>query len=264
MSIYDNVIAGYKIAGTRKSKSEFDDIVERSLRGANLWEEVKQRLEPPGRRPVRRPAAAAVHRPGDRRRAAGAADGRAVLGARPDLDAGHRGPDQRTQEQLHDRHRHPQHAAGRPGLGPHRLLQPRPASASPAGWSSTTTPRRSSPTPPRRPPRTTFPADSADPRGTSTVADAMPVGAAASAPKPGVPGTPSAIAANLTGHGPDSPALATLPARAEGLLTRAQIAQVAQRIGGANATVVSPPTFSPVSRKTTRRPTDTAWSAYRS
>jgi phosphate transport system ATP-binding protein len=48
MSIYDNVVAGYKIAGTRKSKSEMDDIVERSLRGANLWEEVKQRLGRPG------------------------------------------------------------------------------------------------------------------------------------------------------------------------------------------------------------------------
>ena len=48
MSIYDNVIAGYKIAGTRKSKNDFDDIVERSLRGANLWEEVKQRLNRPG------------------------------------------------------------------------------------------------------------------------------------------------------------------------------------------------------------------------
>ena len=48
MSIYDNVIAGYKIAGTRKSRNEFDDIVERSLRGANLWEEVKQRLPRPG------------------------------------------------------------------------------------------------------------------------------------------------------------------------------------------------------------------------
>jgi phosphate transport system ATP-binding protein len=48
MSIYDNVIAGYKIAGTRKSKTAFDDIVERSLRGANLWEEVKQRLNRPG------------------------------------------------------------------------------------------------------------------------------------------------------------------------------------------------------------------------
>ena len=48
MSIYDNVIAGYKIAGTRKSKKDMDDIVERSLRGANLWEEVKQRLTRPG------------------------------------------------------------------------------------------------------------------------------------------------------------------------------------------------------------------------
>ncbi|GAA2018127.1 phosphate ABC transporter ATP-binding protein [Nakamurella flavida] len=48
MSIYDNVIAGYKIAGTRKNKRELDDIVERSLVGANLWEEVKQRLNRPG------------------------------------------------------------------------------------------------------------------------------------------------------------------------------------------------------------------------
>jgi phosphate transport system ATP-binding protein len=48
MTIYDNVIAGYKIAGDRKSRNEFDDIVERSLRGANLWEEVKNRLNRPG------------------------------------------------------------------------------------------------------------------------------------------------------------------------------------------------------------------------
>src|SRR6478735_6404585 len=46
--LYDTVIAGYKIAGTRKSKGELDDIVERSLKGANLWEEVKQRLTRPG------------------------------------------------------------------------------------------------------------------------------------------------------------------------------------------------------------------------
>ena len=48
MSIYDNVIAGYKLAGSKKSKKEYDDIVERSLRGANLWEEVKTRLNRPG------------------------------------------------------------------------------------------------------------------------------------------------------------------------------------------------------------------------
>ena len=48
MSIYDNVIAGYKLAGSKKSKKQYDDIVERSLRGANLWEEVKTRLDRPG------------------------------------------------------------------------------------------------------------------------------------------------------------------------------------------------------------------------
>ncbi|MEO5831985.1 MAG: phosphate ABC transporter ATP-binding protein PstB [Nakamurella sp.] len=48
MSIYDNVVAGYKLAGSKKSKKEYDDIVERSLRGSNLWEEVKTRLNRPG------------------------------------------------------------------------------------------------------------------------------------------------------------------------------------------------------------------------
>jgi phosphate transport system ATP-binding protein len=47
MSIYDNVVAGLKLAGRRK-KSEMDEVVERSLRGANLWEEVKDRLARPG------------------------------------------------------------------------------------------------------------------------------------------------------------------------------------------------------------------------
>ncbi len=48
MSIYDNVIAGMKLNNKRASKAEFDDTVERSLRGANLWNEVKDRLEKPG------------------------------------------------------------------------------------------------------------------------------------------------------------------------------------------------------------------------
>src|SRR3978361_1966901 len=52
MSIYDNVIAGYKIAGTRKSKSDLDDIVERSLKGANLWGGVKKRTHRSGARRV--------------------------------------------------------------------------------------------------------------------------------------------------------------------------------------------------------------------
>ena len=44
MSIYDNVAAGLKLNRARLKKYELDDVVERSLRGANLWEEVKDRL----------------------------------------------------------------------------------------------------------------------------------------------------------------------------------------------------------------------------
>jgi phosphate transport system ATP-binding protein len=48
MSIYDNVIAGNKLNAKRMKKSESDAVVEKSLRGANLWEEVKDRLNRPG------------------------------------------------------------------------------------------------------------------------------------------------------------------------------------------------------------------------
>jgi phosphate transport system ATP-binding protein len=47
MSIYDNVAAGLKLNGVRR-KSRLDEIVEESLRGANLWNEVKDRLGKPG------------------------------------------------------------------------------------------------------------------------------------------------------------------------------------------------------------------------
>jgi phosphate transport system ATP-binding protein len=47
MSIYDNVVAGLKLAG-RTRRSETDEVVERSLRAANLWDEVKDRLAKPG------------------------------------------------------------------------------------------------------------------------------------------------------------------------------------------------------------------------
>ena len=46
-SIYENVAYGPRIAGMR-NKSELDDIVEESLRGAALWEEVKDRLKSSG------------------------------------------------------------------------------------------------------------------------------------------------------------------------------------------------------------------------
>jgi phosphate transport system ATP-binding protein len=48
MSIYDNVVAGLKLQSGRFKKAELDDTVEKSLRGANLWEEVKDRLAKPG------------------------------------------------------------------------------------------------------------------------------------------------------------------------------------------------------------------------
>lgn len=48
MSIRDNVLAGFKLNNSRMTKSEADELVERSLIGANLWNEVKDRLEKPG------------------------------------------------------------------------------------------------------------------------------------------------------------------------------------------------------------------------
>ncbi|GAB3439592.1 phosphate ABC transporter ATP-binding protein PstB [Streptomonospora sediminis] len=48
MSIYDNVIAGARLNNQRMSKRRSDEVVERSLRDANLWEEVKDRLHKPG------------------------------------------------------------------------------------------------------------------------------------------------------------------------------------------------------------------------
>jgi phosphate transport system ATP-binding protein len=49
MSIYDNVAYGPRIHGIKK-KTELDEIVEKSLRSANLWEEVKNRLYTPAAR----------------------------------------------------------------------------------------------------------------------------------------------------------------------------------------------------------------------
>ncbi len=47
MSIYDNITYGLKIQGRRK-KRDLDEVVERSLRGAALWDEVKDRLHESG------------------------------------------------------------------------------------------------------------------------------------------------------------------------------------------------------------------------
>jgi phosphate transport system ATP-binding protein len=46
MSIYDNVVAGLKLVGIR-NRALLDEVAERSLRQAALWDEVKDRLKAP-------------------------------------------------------------------------------------------------------------------------------------------------------------------------------------------------------------------------
>lgn len=48
MTIKENVLAGIRLEGAKKSKSELEEIVETSLKSANLWNEVKDRLDRPG------------------------------------------------------------------------------------------------------------------------------------------------------------------------------------------------------------------------
>ena len=66
-SIYDNIAYGPRVNGWKVSS--MDDLVEEALTRAALWDEVKDKLKDSASRAVRRPAAAAVHRPLHRRRA---------------------------------------------------------------------------------------------------------------------------------------------------------------------------------------------------
>ncbi len=47
MSIYDNVVSGLRLSGMKNRKA-LDEAAEKSLVGANLWNEVKDRLKKPG------------------------------------------------------------------------------------------------------------------------------------------------------------------------------------------------------------------------
>ncbi len=89
MSIYDNVASGLKLAGIKVASR--DDIVETQPAPGWAVERGAPAAQGAGRRAVRRPAAAAVHRQGTRGHPRRAPDGRAVLGARPDFDAADRG-----------------------------------------------------------------------------------------------------------------------------------------------------------------------------
>jgi phosphate transport system ATP-binding protein len=48
MSIKENVLAGINLNNKRMPSARKDELAERALRGANLWEEVKNRLDLPG------------------------------------------------------------------------------------------------------------------------------------------------------------------------------------------------------------------------
>ena len=48
MSIYDNVIAGLKLTGSKANRSQKDGLVEECLTKAGLWREVRDRLRQPG------------------------------------------------------------------------------------------------------------------------------------------------------------------------------------------------------------------------
>ena len=115
-SIFDNVAYGLKILGWR-DRAQIAERVEQVLRQAALWDEVKDRLTHSGLRVVGRAAAAAVHCAGDRAAAGCAADGRAVLGARPDRHAEDRGADAGAAARVYDRDRDAQHAAGGARIG---------------------------------------------------------------------------------------------------------------------------------------------------
>ena len=95
MSIFDNVVAGLRLGGIRE-RSVLDEAVERALRQAALWDEVKDQLGKSGVSLSGGQQQRALHRARAGGRARGAPDGRAVLGARSDRHRQDRGADPRA------------------------------------------------------------------------------------------------------------------------------------------------------------------------
>ena len=150
MSVYENVAAGLTLNRRGISKSEKDEVVERSLRGAHLWDEVKDRLDRQGsglsggqqqrlciaRAIAVEPEVLLMDEP------CSALDPVATLAVEDLIE------DLKTP--LHDRDRHPQHAAGGAGQRRHRLLQPRGERQARAPGRDGRRPRRCSPRPSKK------------------------------------------------------------------------------------------------------------------
>ena len=85
MSIYDNIAYGPRTHGMHAQGEAGRDRGANRLRDAAIWDEVKDRLQEERAAAFRRPAAAAVHRPGAGGQAGGAADGRTHQRAGPHL-----------------------------------------------------------------------------------------------------------------------------------------------------------------------------------
>lgn len=111
-SIYENIAYGPRIQGI-KDKKQLDAIVEKSLRQAACWDEMKDRLSKSAlglsggqqqRLCIARTLAADVGHP----------HGRTDIGFGPDFDAENRRPGLRTEGKIYDRHCHTQHAASPP------------------------------------------------------------------------------------------------------------------------------------------------------
>ncbi len=83
-SIYENVAYSPRIHGLATSKGDMDAVVERLLRQAGLWDEVKDRLQESGTALSGGQQQRLCIGQGHRRRSRGDPDGRALLGARSD------------------------------------------------------------------------------------------------------------------------------------------------------------------------------------
>ena len=171
-SIYDNIAYGPRVTGMKVDN--MDDLVEDALRRAALWDEVKDKLK----------QSAFGLSGGQQQRLCIARtiavspevdpDGRAVLGARPDRHVAHRGPDgraprgaTRSSSSRTTCSRRPASPTGRPSSPPRPMRRTGDRTGMLVEYDMTT---NIFSTPATSAPRTTSPADSAEPNS-SCLAD---------------------------------------------------------------------------------------------